>query len=133
MNQSKYVYPATLHPEPNGGYSIWFDDLPGCATGGDTLSDALSMAQDAMSGWIYAAEKRAMSLPEPSEIGAVACADGETVTYVIADIESYRRAVDSRAVKKTLTIPAWLNDKAEAAHVNYSGILRDALIEHLSL
>ena len=131
MAEHKFVYPATLHPEENGGYSIWFGDLPGCATCGDTLAEALYMAQDAMAGWLYAAQKHSESIPAPSPIETIALEHGETATYVISDLDAYRKMVDARAVKKTLTIPNWLNEKAEAAHVNFSKLLQDALIAHL--
>lgn len=127
----KYVYPAIIHPESKGGFSIWFEDLRGCATQGDTLPEAISMASDAMAGWIYVAQKHGTPLPEPSDIMNITCEPGEYATLVMADLDAYRRTVDGRAVKKTLTIPNWLNEQAEAAHVNYSKILQDALVQHL--
>lgn len=129
----KYVYPATVHPESDGGFSIWFCDLPGCATQGDTLPEGITMAEDAMSGWLYATQKRGVPFPEPTDIMNVECEPGEFATLVVADLEAYRRMVESFAVKKTLTIPSWLNEKAEAAHVNYSQILQEGLRQHLGL
>lgn len=129
----KHVYPATVHPEPKGGFSIWFDDLSGCATQGDTLPEAISMASDALAGWLYTAQKHGRQLPEPSDITSIHCEPGEFATLVMADLDAYRRMVDGRAVKKTLTIPNWLNEQAEAAHVNYSQILQQALQQHLRL
>ena len=131
MKDSIYVYPATLHPEEGGGYSIWFDDLPGCATGGDTIAEALYMGKDAMEGWLYGAMKYGTPIPAPSDPKAIPLEEGQITTLVMGDLTAYRRLVDSRAVKKTLTIPSWLNEKAEAAHVNYSKILQEALIAHL--
>ena len=129
----KYVYPAVLSPDPSGGYTIEFPDLLGCVTEGDTLAEAISMATDAMAGWLYSAERHGDTIPKPSDIDSVSHAAGESVTFVMADIDAYRRAVEAFAVKKTLTIPSWLNEKAESASVNFSQILQDGLRQHLGL
>jgi len=125
------VYPAILSPDSSGGYTVAFPDLLGCVTEGDTLSDALVMASDAMSGWLYGAERHGDVIPPPSELKHVALESGETVSYVLADTDAYRKTVESFAVKKTLTIPSWLNEKAEAANVNFSKVLQDALVQQL--
>ena len=129
----KYYYPATLHPEPDGRLSIWFEDLPGCATYGDDLPDAIYMAGDALPGWLYAAEKHGVPIPPPSDPSAIPLEPGETITYVFADTDVYRRRVESYAVKKTLTIPAWLAEKADAANTPYSQVLQEALRARLGL
>ena len=54
---SKYVYPAIFTSEPDGGYSVYFPDLEGCYTCGDTLADALFMAEDALALILYGYEK----------------------------------------------------------------------------
>lgn len=129
----KYVYPAVLTPDPAGGYTIAFPDLKGCVTEGDTLADALDMGMDAMAGWLYCAEKHGTAIPEPSTAERLALEPDEFTSLVMADLEAYRRTVESFAVKKTLSIPSWLNEKAEAAHVNYSQILQEGLRQHLGL
>ena len=129
----KYVYPATVTPEDDGRYSIWFDDLLGCATSGDNLADALDAASDALSGWLYGAEKNGDAIPAPSQIPGVSLEPGQFVTLVVADIEAYRRIVESFAVKKTLTIPSWLNERAEAAHINFSQVLQEGIRSRLGV
>ena len=129
----KYVYPAVLSPDPSGGYTVIFPDLPGCVTEGDTLAEALYMASDAMAGWLYCTEDIGETIPEPSEIDRIAVEPGESVTFVMADVGAYRRAVGTFAVKKTLTIPSWLNDRAEAAKVNFSQLLQEALLQRLGI
>ena len=54
---SNYVYPAIFTSEPDGGYSVYFPDLEGCYTCGDTLADALFMAEDALALILYGYEK----------------------------------------------------------------------------
>ena len=129
----KYVYPATVSPEKSGGYSIWFDDLDCCATQGDDLADALDAAEDALAGWIYTMQKHGHSFPDPSSVDAIPLEPEQFVTLVMADVEAYRRTVESFAVKKTLSIPSWLNVRAEAANVNFSQILQEALQQRLGV
>ena len=132
MNESILVYPAILTPDSDG-YTIEFPDLSCCVTEGDTLAEALNMGKDAMEGWLYSAQKHNEPLPKPSDIETIALDEGQFTSLVVADLEAYRRRMDSRAVKKTLTIPSWLNEKADAARVNYSQILQDGLRRHLGL
>ena len=129
----KYVYPATLSPEENGLYSIWFDDLPCCATQGDSVADALDAAEDALAGWLYAAQKHGDEVPAPSPMESIALEPGQFVTLIRADLDAYRRFVESYSVRKNVTLPSWLHEKAEAAHVNYSQLLQDGLRQYLGL
>lgn len=127
---AKYVYPAVFEPE-DGLYNVSFPDLPECYTCGDNLADAMHMAEDALGGWLSRAEEKASQIPAASELHAVSGAEGAIVTLILADTDAYRRAHSTRAVKKTLTIPAWLNEAAEAHSVNFSKVLQDALCEQL--
>ena len=127
----KYVYPAIFTPLEGGQYDVYIPDLPHCRTCGDNLADAIEMAVDAASMWLWDAEKNDEAIPSPSE--TLSHEYPMFVSMVLADTDAWRRANDNRAVKKTLTIPAWLNEKAEKAHVNFSGILQDALKSHLQI
>jgi predicted RNase H-like HicB family nuclease len=114
-------------------YSIWFDDLACCATQGKDLPDALDAAADALAGWIYTMQKHGNPIPAPSPLEAIQTEPGQSVTLIVADVDAYRRFVESYSVRKNLTIPSWLAEKAEAAHVNYSQILQTALLQHLGI
>jgi hypothetical protein len=87
------------------------------------------MAEDAAATWLWAAENEKSDIPKASPIPEVK--RPEAASYVKADTDIFRRQMDSRAVKKTLTIPAWLNTQAEQAHLNFSGVLQEALKERL--
>ena len=128
-----YVYPATIQLEDDGRYSIWFDDLPGCATSGETLPDAIMMARDAMGGWLDCAIANGDNIPEPSKAGSIAIEAGQETALIDMDLDAYRRENDQRIVKRTLTIPFWLNTRAERAGVNFSQILQDALCSALNI
>jgi predicted RNase H-like HicB family nuclease len=126
----KYVYPAVFTPS-EGGYDVYMPDLFGCRTCGDSIAEAIEMAEDALATWLWVSEDHNDIIPEPSDF--VEVEHPKFVTLIKADTEVFRRTMDSKSVKKTLTIPAWLNYRAEEAHINFSGVLQEALKERLHL
>ena len=126
----KYAYPAILFPD-DGKISVTVPDLPGCHTYGDNIADALLMAKDAVEMWLWHAENSAETIPAASENLPVE--PGQTLTLVAADTDEYRKANDTRAVKKTLSIPSWLNHQAEKANAPFSQILQQGLKEYLQV
>ena len=125
---AKYAYPAIFIPEEDGSYSINFPDLEGCFTCGDTLEDGLEMARDALALVLYGYEKEGREIPKPSELSAFDLELGAFVNYVVCDTMVYRKMHSNKAVKKTLTIPEWLNEAAMAMELNFSQILQEALL-----
>ncbi|MCL2548574.1 MAG: type II toxin-antitoxin system HicB family antitoxin [Symbiobacteriaceae bacterium] len=126
----KYVYPAILRQGDNSvGVSI--PDLPGCHTYGNDLADALIMAKDAVEMWLWSAEDEGIPIPPASD--NLSPGLGETCTLVVADTTEYRKANDARAVKKTLSIPSWLNQMAEKANAPFSQILQQGLKSYLNI
>lgn len=124
----KLVYPALFSPwEAGSGYTVEFPDLPGCVTEGSTLAEAIEMAEDAASGWVLGELEDGNALPPASSPAALSPADGEFVSAVMLDMDAYAEKYGSRAVRKNLTIPAWLNTFAEKQSVNFSQVLTDAL------
>ena len=128
---SKYAYPAIFTPEEKG-YSIIFPDLEGCYTCGDSLEDGLEMARDVLALVLYAYEKEGRAIPTPSERTALPLKNGEFVNYVVCDTMIYRKMHNNKAVKKTLTLPEWLNEEAMAIGINFSQVLQEALMQKLS-
>jgi len=127
----KYVYPAIFKLLNDGKYFIKVPDLPGCVTEGNSLPDALDMAADAIAMWLCDAEDNNEVIPAASNVFDVKHESDEFVNIIPVDTIEYRALNDNRAVKKTLTIPNWLNTKAEKAGINFSAVLKDALIERL--
>lgn len=125
----KYVYPA-IFTEENGQYLVTVPDLSGCHTFGDTLSEAIEMARDAIAMWLCIAEDKKEELPAPSLNLMV---NVGIVSYVDVDTIAYRKQTDNKAVKKTLSIPSWLNTQAELSGINFSNVLQNALIEQLNI
>lgn len=122
------IYPAILHSE--NGYWIEFPDLEGCQTCGSTLEETMELAQEALGLYLVSLSERNIPIPDPSNIEDIPASDGHT-TYVSTDMNAYRR--DTRAVKKMLSIPAWLAKEAEENNVSLSKVLQDALKEQLHL
>lgn len=121
----KYVYPAIFERAEEGGYNVTVPDIPGTFTQGDDMADAILMAEDAIAMMLADYEDEQKPVPAPSSIDAIKT-EG-IVSLVRADTDEWRRLVDNRAVKKTLSIPGWLNSRAEKAGVNFSQVLQDAL------
>lgn len=129
----KYVYPAIFTAEAEGGYSVSFPDVEGCYSQGKDLADAMYMAEDALALMLYTLEEEDKPLPVSTPIHEVSVTDDQFVSLVKADTLEYRKMFNSKAVKKTLTIPGWLNEQAEKANVNFSKTLQDALMSELHL
>ena len=130
---AKYVYPAIFAPEENGTFSITFPDLEGCYTCGDNLEDGLEMAEDALALVLYGYEKDNRKIPAPSERNELKVSGDEFVNYISCDTMAYRKRFNNKAIKKTLTIPEWMNEEAVALGLNFSQVLQDALLQKMHL
>lgn len=136
------AYPACFIKEENA-YSVIFPDLGYLATCGDTLDTAFQMAVDCLAGYLYLAQKEGDEIPAPSSIDQIDLSsvaedleyskDESFVNIVTVDVEEYAKVHFEKAVKKTLTIPAWLNNAALEQGINFSQVLQDALKEKLHL
>lgn len=135
------AYPACFFKEENG-YSVVFPDLNYLATCGDTLDQTLEMAIDCLAGYLFEASKDGDDIPVPSTIGTISISEIEKeleitdstesfVSLVTVDVEEYAKSHFNKAVKKTLTIPEWLNKSACEAGINFSQVLQEALLQHL--
>lgn len=128
---SRYVYPAVFTAEENGAYSINFPDLEGCYTCGDDLADGIVMAEDVLALTLYNYEKEGRAIPVPSDPAAISLEANEFVNYIAANTLYYQKKFNNKSVKKTLTIPEWLNELATEENVNFSQTLQEALISKL--
>lgn len=91
------------------------------------------MAEDVLTLVLYGYESDGRSIPAPSSVSAFAIKEGEFVNYIACDTLAYRKIHNNKAVKKTLTIPEWLNEAASEAGINFSQVLQDALKTQLHL
>lgn len=124
----KLAYPACFYKEEESdAYAVVVPDLPGCVTGGETLADAILMAEDAASGWVLDELEDGKSIPKASAPKDIHPDPGGFVSMIALDMETYAEKYGDKAVRKNLTIPAWLNTFAEKEHLNFSQILQDSL------
>ena len=124
---NEYVYPAVFHHNSDdGSYTITFPDLPGCISEGKNLSNALYMASDALTQWVNCLIDEGEDLPAPSDLSSVSCEKDEFVNIVRADIK------DNHAVRRTISIPKWMDDEVNKAGISLSKVLQDALKEKFS-
>ena len=124
---TEYVYPAVFHPNADGSYTILYPDLPGCISEGKSMGNALYMAQAALTQWIGYLTDKKQPIPAASNARDVETEAGEFVNLIRADVK------DNRAVRRTVSIPKWMDDKVSEAGLSLSRVLQDALKERLSV
>lgn len=121
----EYVYPAIFHANEDGSYTITFPDLPGCISEGKSLGNALYMAQDALTQWIEFSLEKKQPISKASDLYTIETNDREFVNLIRAD------AKDGRAVRRTVSIPKWMDEKVAENKLSLSRVLQDALAERL--
>lgn len=134
------IYPACFYKEDKG-YSVIFPDLNYLSTCGDTLEDAMKMAIDCLAGYLYSAKLDNETVASPSnlsDVDAIALTKEldfnpkeSFVNLVSVDVEEYAKSHFNKSVKKTLSIPEWLNREAMSKKINFSQVLQEALIAKL--
>lgn len=132
MKKDIYIFPAILSFDEDG-ISVEFPDLPGCLTCGDSTEEAISRAKEALGLHLYSIEEDNELIPEPTDIKQLQLDTGQIPILIEVVMPIHRKAIENQAVKKTLTIPQWLNKEALKHDVNFSQILQDALKEYLGL
>lgn len=129
---NKLYYPAIFQKE-DVGYSVWLNDVSGCISQGDTFEEAVENIKDALGLCLEAAADENTTLPEPSSPENVELEQGQFTVLIEFDKLAYLKKHDKRSVKKTLSIPSWLNEAAEEQHINFSAVLQDALKKQLHI
>ena len=127
-----YVYPAVISMDDDG-ISVEFPDLPGCLSCADTTEEAAKNANEALRLHLWGLEKGKNNIPEPTNIMALQLENNQIPLLVEVFMPPVRERLNNRFVKKTLSLPAWLNAEAEAKGVNFSQILQASLKEHLGV
>lgn len=123
----KIIYPAICHYE-DGGYWCEFPDLEGCFSQGDSAQEIVENAKEALEchcGYFFEQEK---TLPKPTLITDLKADGKDFLTYIECDIQN-----SGKSIRKNVTIPDWLNRKAESAQINFSQTLQEALCQKLGV
>ena len=131
------VYPACFFKEETG-YSVIFPDLNWLATCGTTESDAMAMAVDCLAGYLYSQSIDGEQVSGPSAMNEISLDEVATELnldyeagfffFFAVDVDEYAREHFEKTVRKTLSIPAWLNKAALEKHINFSQTLKEALL-----
>lgn len=124
---AEYVYPAIFHSNEDGSFTITYPDLPGCISEGKNLANAMYMAQTALAQWIEYLTDKKQSLPSPTNFKCLKTTELEFVNLIRADIK------DRRAVKRTVSIPKWMDDMVSEAGLSLSRVLQEALRDKLNV
>lgn len=126
----KLIYPAVFYPfsDGSGGYVVEFPDLPGCVTEGKDLEEAFEMAEEAAGGWVLDELERDAYIPKASEYKDILPGENGEINMVLLDMAVITEKYGEKAVRKNVTIPAWLNTFAERKNINFSQVLQEALL-----
>lgn len=117
----------------HSGISITFPDLPGCVSHGDSEEEAMSCAKEALALHMWGIEQDEDPVPEPSGLRGLDLHENEVAVLIEVFMPPFREKQNSRFVKKTLSIPYWLNAEAENRGVNFSKVLQRALMDQLGV
>jgi len=120
-----YIYPAVFQANNDGSYTITYPDLPGCISEGKSLASAMAMAQSALKQWIGYLNDGNQEIPQASDMKSIKTESNEFVNLICADMK------DKRAVKRTVSIPKWMDDKVSESGLSLSRVLQDALSQKL--
>lgn len=124
-------YPAIFHIADEGGFWVSFPDIEGCFTQGDTMDEAYQMAGEALYLALSEILQEDRELPIATSPEKLNVDNNEVVILVGFDLFNYKKKNNCKAVKKTLSIPEWLNELAVEANINFSQVLQEALIKKL--
>ncbi len=127
----KLFYPALFHIAEEGGFWVSFPDIPECLTQGDDITQAYEMAVDALGLALICREKEHQPFPNASDPTVITSEPDSFIVVIEFDMLAYKKRTSSRAVKKTLSIPEWLNEAAIEMNLNFSQILQEALISKI--
>lgn len=127
----KYLYSAMFHPD-GGKIIASVPDLPGCVTSGRDMQDAIAQITDAASGWLVVAEDEDLPIPPATVQDALDHARGDVFSLIQIDTLAYRAATDTRAVRKNVSLPAWMATLADRRGINCSQVLQEGLAARLN-
>ena len=131
----RYAYPArfTAYHDDGDYWVVRFPDLEGCMTNAETLEETIEQAHNILEDYMALLERDGNDIPHPTPYNAVKARKGEIVQLIVVPMASARRRWDESIVKKTLTLPRWLDEMGQQAEVNFSQILQDGLRKQLHI
>lgn len=121
-----YRYTCILVPISEG-YQATVPDLPGVLTFGATVDEAIDMAQDALSMALLTMEDEGLAMPKPSPVENHVAQSQGVIVLLTVDTLRYRMQTDTKAVRKNVSMPAWMSSLADRHGINCSQVLQEAL------
>ena len=115
------------------GISITFPDLDGCVSHADNDDEALAMAKEVLTLHLYGMEEDNLDIPAPSPLSKINAEENELAVLIDVFMPPFREKQRTKFVKKTLSIPSWLNAEAEHCGINFSAVLQEALKDRLNV
>lgn len=133
MYKNEYIYPAIVIKHSDNDYEVKFYDFEHIVTYGETLEQAYFMAEDALKLELFDLYCDNEEIPSPTCISMINIEKNSTPMLCKVNLKEVIKEFDNKAVKKTLTVPSWLNKEAEKANINFSQLLQEALRNRLDL
>ncbi|WP_144505958.1 type II toxin-antitoxin system HicB family antitoxin [Bacillus mycoides] len=136
-----YIFTGVLEQYPDeNSWSVSFPDLIGCHSQGDTMQDTIMNAKESLGLYLYHMEIDKKEIPSPTPLEELSLntefyedISKKVLVQIEVHMPLYRKAINNNSVKKTLTIPQWLNELALREEINFSQVLQDALREQLNI
>lgn len=130
--KESYEFVAIFNYESDG-INITFPDLKEAISCASTTKEALKNAKEVLELVLFNREQENIDIPESTPLEKIKCSENERTVNISVWMPLVRNEMEEQAVKKTLTIPQWLNKMAEEQNVNFSQVLQAALKEYLKV
>ena len=126
----KEVYLARVIRTDDGWYAIDFPDLPGTHAQCKDLKDVQQEAEESLCSFLLAAKEVGEEVSAPSS--TISLDEGEMAAIITADLESYQKKHDTKPVRKTVSLPMWMVERAERQRLSLSKVLQESLASRLA-
>ncbi|HBG1246771.1 TPA: type II toxin-antitoxin system HicB family antitoxin [Clostridioides difficile] len=133
MYKNEYIFPAVIAKHDKGDYEVNFYDFSNIITCGDNLEKAFLMAEDALKLELFDLYSDGLEIPKPTQLNNISTKENQTAILVKVNLKETIKEYDSKSIKKTLSIPSWLNKEAEKNNINFSQLLQEALKNKLNI
>lgn len=126
----KLIYPCVVRKEDDIYYAN-FPDFNACFTDAESIDELFANTKEVLNGVIFTMLKNKMDLPAAGE--NIKLEEGEFLILVESPVGIIKDRINNMAVKKTLTLPAWMNEMAMEHNVNFSQVLQEGLKRELNI
>ncbi|MCC0670794.1 type II toxin-antitoxin system HicB family antitoxin [Clostridioides sp. ES-S-0145-01] len=133
MYKNEYIFPAVITKHDKDDYEVNFYDFANIITCGENLEEAFLMAEDALKLELFDLYSDSLEIPKATQLNNISTKENQTAILVKVNLRETIKQYDSKSIKKTLTIPSWLNKEAEKNNINFSQLLQEALKNKLDI